>query len=41
MPKTCENWLGFVNSCIYYACQTYDINQVLPHSVGSEAREKL
>ena len=29
MPKTCENWLGPVNSCIYYACQTREIYQVL------------
>ena len=27
MPKTCENWLGLVNSCIYYAHQTHEIYQ--------------
>ena len=25
MPKTCENWLGLVNSCIYYVHQTHKI----------------
>ena len=25
MPKTCENWLGLVNICIYYAHQTREI----------------
>ena len=33
MPETCENWLGFVNSCDYYTCQTRKIYQVLPYSV--------
>ena len=28
MPETCENWLGLVNSCLYYARQTHDIYQV-------------
>ena len=22
VPKTCENWLGHVKSCVYYAHQT-------------------
>ena len=30
MPKTCENWLGPVNSWVYYANQTREIYQVLP-----------
>ena len=30
MPDTCENWLGLVKSCIYYACQTHEIYYVLP-----------
>ena len=33
MPETCENWPSLVNSCIYYACQTHRIHQVLPYSV--------
>ena len=32
MPQTCENWLGLVNSCIYYVWQTCEIHQALPHS---------
>ena len=31
MPKTCENWLSLVNSCIYYAYQACEIYQVLPY----------
>ena len=26
MPKTCENWLGLVNSSFHYARQTREIN---------------
>ena len=37
MPKACENWLGLENSCIYYACQTHEIYQVLPYSVDFKA----
>ena len=37
MSETCENWLGFVNSCIYYACQTHEIYQVLPYSLDFKA----
>ena len=33
MPMTCENWLGLVKSCIYYAHQTCEIYQILPYSV--------
>ena len=33
MPKTSENWLSLVNSCVYYACQTCEIYQVLSYSV--------
>ena len=28
MPETCENWLGLVNICVYYAHQTREIDQV-------------
>ena len=35
MPMMCENWLGLVNSYIYYAWQTCEICQVLPYSVGA------
>ena len=31
MPETCENWLGRVNSCVYYARQTREIYQLLPY----------
>ena len=27
----------FVNSCIYYACQTHEIYQVLPYSLDFKA----
>ena len=33
MPKTCENWLGLVKSCVYYAHQTRGIYQLLSYSV--------
>ena len=29
MPKTCENWLSLVNSCVYYDHHIYEIYQVL------------
>ena len=28
MPEICENWLGFVNNCIYYALQIRQIYQL-------------
>ena len=37
MSKTCQNWLGLVNNCIYYACHTYEIYQVLSYSVDFKA----
>ena len=37
MPETCENWLGLVNSCVYYACQIYEFYQVVPYSVKYKA----
>ena len=37
MPETCENWLGLVNSCVYYGSQTREIYQVLPYSVDGKA----
>ena len=27
MPEICENCIGLVNSCVYYAHQTREINQ--------------
>ena len=36
-----ENWLCLGNSCIYYACHTRDIYQVLPYSVDYKARQYL
>ena len=33
MPKVRENCLGLVNSHIYYAHKTCEIDQVLPYSV--------
>ena len=41
IPETCENWLGLVNSCIYYICQICEIYQVLPYSVDFKAPEEL
>ena len=32
MSETCENWIGLVNSCVYYAPQIREIYQVLPYS---------
>ena len=37
MVETCENWLGHVNSCVYYARQTREIYQVPPYSVDFKA----
>ena len=37
MPDTCENWLGRVNSPIYYARQIREIYLVLPYSLDSKA----
>ena len=37
MPETWENWLGLVNSCIYYPRQTREKDQALPYSVDSKA----
>ena len=41
MPSTFENWLGFVNSCVYSAYQTYEIYQILPYSVDCKAPGEL
>ena len=41
LPNTCENWLSLVNSCVYYACQTCEIYQVLPYSVNFKAPTEL
>ena len=40
-PKTCENWFGLVNSCVYYASQTHEINRVLPYSMDFKAPWEL
>ena len=37
MPKTCKNWLGLVNSCVYYGRQTREIYQVVSYSVDFKA----
>ena len=37
MLNTCENWLGLVNSWVYYARQIHDIYQVLPYLVDFKA----
>ena len=41
MPKTFENWLGFVNSYIYHARQTHEVYQVLPYAVDFKAPGEL
>ena len=43
MPETCENWLGLVNSCVYYVHQseTQEIYQVLLYSVDFKAPQEL
>ena len=41
MPQTCENWLGFVNSCVYYARQTREIYHVLPYPMDAKALREL
>ena len=41
MSKTCENCLALVNSCVYYACQTRDIYQVLLYWVDFKAPGEL
>ena len=40
MPETCENWLGYVNSCVYYyAHQACEIYQVLLYSGGFQSSQ--
>ena len=41
MPKNCENWLGFLNCCVYYARKTREINKILIYSVDSKAPAEL
>ena len=41
MPKTCENWLGLVNSYVYYTHQTCVIYQVFPYYVDFKAPGEL
>ena len=40
MLETCENWLGLVNSCVYYTHQICEIYQVLPYSVDFKAPQQ-
>ena len=40
-PDTCENWLGLVKSCVYYAHQTHEIYQLLLFPVDFKARGEL
>ena len=37
MPETCEKWPIFVNSCVYYACQTCEIYLVMHYPVDFKA----
>ena len=41
MCETCKNWLGLVNSCVYYARQIREIYQVLSYSVDPKAPREL
>ena len=41
MPETCENWLGLVNSCVYYAHQIHGIYQILTLMVDFKAPGEL
>ena len=37
MPEICENWLGLVNICVYYARPTREIYQALYYVVNLKA----
>ena len=37
MPETCENWLGLLYICAYYARQTREMYQVLSYLVDFKA----
>ena len=41
MSETCDNWIGLVNSCVYYAQQAREIYQVVPYSVDLKASGEL
>ena len=41
MPETCENWLGLVDNCIYYACYIHEIYLVLPYFEIHRVRQYL
>ena len=41
MPETNKNWLGPVNSCVYYAYHTGEIYLVLPYSMAFKAPGEL
>ena len=38
MPETGENWLGLVNSCVYFSREIY---KVLPYSIDFKAPVEL
>ena len=37
LPGTCDNWLGLVNNCVYYARSAPEIHQPMPFSVDFKA----
>ena len=41
MLVPCENCIGLVNNCVYYARQTREIYQVLPYSMNLKAPVEL
>ena len=41
MPESCENWLGLVNICAYFARQIPEIYYVQPYSVAFNAPWEL
>ena len=41
LPEICENCLGRVNCCVYYARKARAIYQVLPYSVDFKAASEL
>ena len=41
MPGTCEDWLGLVNNCLYFARQICEIYQLLPHYVDFKTPGEL
>ena len=41
MPETCENLLGLVNICVYYARHTHEIYRVKSYSLDFKAPWEL